>query len=358
MKRVLVTTVLALGVFACDKEDTAKKEPAASAEAAATGAAPSKVVTAAAPARGAGKAGLATAHVAASCEVVARVDVAALLALPAIKKEIVPALEEMKAKEPKDDSGKRFKAFLTEAGIDPVKDVSELALCITDLAGAMPGAATRKEPGVTLLLAGNVKPGALVPALLKHGKADKVSETEIGGVKAVTDPKGEMFAGQAADGVILVAKGKGDFEAALKTGDAAVKLGLPLDTPIAFAIPGATMQALMKQGGQQNPFAAQVDKVGRAALTADLVKNTLAVRIEMADEKAATELAGALKMIVGQLSKAPPQPGPMAMVGAALKDAKIDTIGKELVAALTIPAEQVDAMTKQLAESIRKGDLR
>ena len=358
MKRVLVTTLLALGVFACDKEETAQKEPAASAQAALTGAAPSTVSAAAPSAKRAGKAGLATAHLAASCEVLARVDVAALLALPAIKKEIVPALEEMKAKEPKDDSGKRFKAFLTEAGIDPLKDVSELALCITDLAGAMPGAATRKEPGVTLLLAASVKPGALVPALLKHGKADKVSETEIGGVKAVTDPKGEMFAGQAADGVILVAKGKGDFEAALKAGDAAGKLGLPLEVPIAFAIPGDTMQTLMKQAGQQNPFAAQVDKVGRAALTADLVKNTLAVRIDMADEKAAMELAGALKMILGQLSKGPAQAGPMGMAGNALKDAKVDAIGKELVAELAIPAAQIEALTKQLAESIRKGELR
>src|SRR5690606_33192585 len=110
MKRTLIASMLLLGLAAgCDKKDKdGQAGTTPSAEAAASGAASTKAASA--PPKTSGAAATATSHLADSCEIVGRIDVAALLAAPALKDQVVPALEELKSKEPTDDGGKRFKA--------------------------------------------------------------------------------------------------------------------------------------------------------------------------------------------------------------------------------------------------------
>ncbi len=357
MKRTLLASMLIVGALAgCDKKDKdATKDTASSSAPKGSGAPAGSTKTADAktdtPASSGG-ASAATAHLSANCDMVARIDVAGFFATPAIKTNVLPALEDMKKQEPKDDDGKRFKAFLTDTGMDPMTDIKEVAMCFTDMKNVFE---KKGDPGMSFIIAGNFKANSIVPALLKNAKADKkMKEAEVGGVKAATDDKGEMYIGQASDNAIIVAKGKSAFEGALKTGDAS-KFQIPMDKMMSFIMPAELMKAAMASD-KSNPFAAQADKVGRAALTADA--KTLQFRIAMADEKGATELAGQVKLIMGELAKKPVAAGgPDAMVMGALKDAKIDTKGNEFIMEIAIPQDQVDAMAKQLADSIRKGKM-
>jgi hypothetical protein len=345
-KRTLLGSLLIVGALvACDKKDKdkeASKDTAASSTTAAKSAA----------------AASAAAHLASNCDVAVRVDVGAFMAVPQAKAEIVTALEEMKSKEPKDDMGKRFEAFLTEAGIDPLKDIKDVAVCLSDFGSVFEKKA--KEPNFAIVMGGNFKPGTIVPALLKHvkdEKKDKMKEEEIGGVKALTDEKGEAFVGQATDGAIIIAKSKPSFEAALKTGDAASsKYQLPGDA--VSVVVTADFLKLAAKADANNPLADKADKMGRAAFTVDLGSMTMKQRIAMADDKAATEVAGVLKMLLGQVAKQPAVGDPMdAMIMDLVKDAKIDSQGTEVIIELKVPSELVDKMVKELAENIRKGKM-
>src|SRR5690606_28794884 len=113
MKRMLLASLLLLGAaVGCDKKDkdvakdgATSANPAAASAAAPAGSTQNAAAPPTAPAAAPTTAGAgAINHLPGNCEVVGRIDLAALVAAPAVKDQVVPALEEVKAKEPTGDS--------------------------------------------------------------------------------------------------------------------------------------------------------------------------------------------------------------------------------------------------------------
>ncbi len=350
-KSLVATVVVALALTVGCKDEEKKpadgKKPASSAQAkgSAAGSAAGKTPTTA------GAAGAAHAHLSKDCDVVAHINIKGIFQATAIKTHVVPALEEMQKAEPKKEEDKNFRAFLKETGLDPLKDLHEAAVCVTNLKAVTSGGG---EPNFSFVLSGNLKKDAVVPAVVKTGKKDKFKETEVAGVKVLNDPTEDVFLGQAADGVVIVAKSKPAFEAALKTSDAATAFfKLPMDKSVSIIVPDKTIKMGMEAGGADNPFKDSAAKAGRAAISVDVKAGTIEVRISMTDDKAATELAGVAKMLHGQMTKETPPPGPEAMIMGFLKDAKIESSGKDFVTTITVPQPALEEMAKEMAKGIK-----
>lgn len=357
-KSLIATVVAALALTAgCSTDEEKKpadgKKPAASAQAKGSAGkkagkdAPDKKAAVGAP----GAAGAAHTHLAKDCDVAVHINFKSILQATPIKTHVVPAMEEAQKTEPKDESGKNFKAFLKETGLDPLKDLHEAAVCVTNMKAATAGGG---EPDFAFILSGNLKKDAVIPAVMKTGKKGKFKETEVGGMKVLSDPAGEIFLGQATDGAVIVAKSSTALEGAFKTTDAASSVyKLPLDKSVSIVVPDKTIKMAMEAGGKDNPFKDSAGKAGRAAIAMDVKAGTLEVRISMTDDKAATELAGVAKMLLGQLTKAPPKPGPEGMMMQFLKDAKLDSSGKDFVATITIPQATLEELAKEMAKGIK-----
>ncbi|MBM4358905.1 MAG: hypothetical protein FJ096_12445 [Deltaproteobacteria bacterium] len=350
MKRTtLATVMLVSALVGCSKkEDASKAGDASKATGASTSAATTNATTT--PAGGASApastGASALAHLPEKCAVAARLDVTAFVAHPAVKSQVTPAAE--KLKKGGDASGKGLQAFIAEAGIDPMTDLKEVALCAADLKQG-------PEGDFTIALGGNLKPGTVVAGIEKHGKAENFNFEELAGTKIIADKGGKMFLGQATDGVVVLASTKAGLEAGLKGSGGGAKLGLPLDATASLLIPGDAMKQALD--GPGTPFAAQAKDAGRALLTLDLAKSAAQLRIAMKDEKGATEFAGVLKMLLGQMAQQPAMGGdPMAAMGMAmLKDAKIDAKGADTVVDVAIPAGQIDELAKRLGTAMANG---
>ena len=354
MLRRTLTLASLLVLIACDKKEAAPTSAGAAQaanSAAASVAVPAKDAPASAPAPVAGSS-VALAHLPSSCDTIARIDLAKVLAVPAVKSQVAPALEDMKKAAPTSESDKNFRAFIADAGIDPLTDIKEIAFCAKGFGPTGMGQGASSQ--FTMVLGGNFKPGAVVPALEKNGKKDALVIEELGGNKVAVAKDGSTVIGQAADGAVVIAGDKASLETALKGGGDGSKLGLPTDAAIAFVMPAEAMKKAMASPG--TPFGAQAAKAGRALLTIDLAKPSLQVRIGMTDDAAATELAGALKLILGQMTSQPVPPGdPSAGLVAMAKEAKISSASGETLVDIAIPAAQIDELGKQLAEVIRGG---
>ena len=337
MKRTFFASMLVLSALtACSKKEAPKN-------AAGSASAPGTTV-----ANAPGSASGALAHLPGKGDAVMRIDFAAVVAVPSMKTHLIPALEEMKKAEPKDEAGRQAKAFLADAGIDPVTDVKEVAVCFNELkAGA-------GEPKFTLVVGGNFKPGSIVPAMEKNGKADRFKIEELEGSKILVDSDGHLFLGQAPDGAVVLSHSKETLAAAFKTSNAAATFQVPTDAAVSFVMPAEFMKTAM--GNEGSPFVAQASKVGRGVLALDLKKPDVQLRIAMGDEKSATELAGAVKLILGQALKDVPPPGhPMAPMFAMLQAAKIDSKGSDAVVEIAISTEKLDELSKMLVEAIKGG---
>lgn len=333
-RSILSTALLVTTLTACSKKEDAPSQPASSATTAIA------TTSAAAPAVAAAGSSNAVAHLPETCAAVARIDFAALLSLPSVKDQVTPALEELKANAagPNED----FRAFLSDAGIDPMKDVSDLALCMGDIQRG-------PEGEFTVVLGGNFKPNTIVSSIEKHAKKDKFSVEDFAGTKILADKDGKMFLGQAPDGVVVVASTKVGLEKAFKKTDAS-KHALPKDATASFVVPAKSMKGLLSEPG--NPFFAQANDVGAMLLTVDLKKANASLRVELTTEKAAIELAGVAKMLLGQMASQPsPDPVGGALM-AMLSKAKVESKGKELVVEIAIPEAQVNELTKQLGAAM------
>jgi hypothetical protein len=353
LRRTLALASL-LALAACDKKEAAPTTASTAQAAASTGTsagAPAKDAPASAPVPTGGNSA-ALSHLPSNCDTIARIDLAKVLAMPAVKAHVAPALEDMKKSAPSSESDKNFRAFIADAGIDPLTDIKEIAMCAKGIGPGGMGQGPSNQ--FTLVLGGSFKPGAVIPAREKNGKKDALSTEDLGGTKIAVAKDGSTVIGQAADGAVVIAGDKASLEAALKGGADGSKLGLPTDAAIAFVMPAEAMKKAMATPG--TPFGAQAAKAGRALLTVDLARPALQLRIGMTDDAAATELAGALKLILGQMTSQPVPPGdPSAGLVAMAKEAKISSAAGETVVDVAIPAGQIDELGKQLAEVIRGG---
>lgn len=342
MKHTLFTAILVVGALTgCSKKDAAKATAGSSASASALTAAKPTGASAVSPSGMT----VALSHLPAVCDAVLRIDVAGVFAVPAIKSQAVPALAALKT-DPKDEQGKHFAAFLTDTGIDPATDLKEVAICFTQLRSP------NGSPTITAALAGNFKPGTIIAAIEKNGKAEKFKIEELDGTKILVDEGDKFVAGQAADGALVMAPSKALLAAALKTSDAAKLFQIPTDVELSFVLTAEFMKSAMAENG--NPFFAQASQVGRGLLALDLKKPSAQLRITMGDEKSATELAGVAKMLLGQLTLAPrPAGDPSAPMFSLLQAAKIESKGKDALVDIAISTEKLDELVKQLIATMK-----
>ena len=225
-------------------------------------------------------------HLAKNCDVAAYIDIGQLNQAAPVKKHLVPVWEKLKAQKPKDDDEKAMRAAMEEIGInDPLKDIASTAVCVSNI--NLDG----QDADFALIVAGKLKKASVVPAILKHAtKKEKFTEVDVAGTKALSDPEGELFMGQASDGVFVLAKGKSAFEAALPASNGAKGLKLPVDHALSMVIPAKIVTKAVEQD-PDNPMGVHAKSLKHIITTINLKATTAEVRFAMSDDKTAAELS-------------------------------------------------------------------
>ena len=338
----LLALSLALSAFGCKEDEQPAAEAAGSASGATTTApaADTSKTTAASPAGD----GTARSHIPSGCEIAARFDIKKTLDHDKIGKVLVDALTKIQS-EPKDSDQKKAVEALKAMEVDLTRDVHEVALCVTDVMQAK----GNDPPNFALLISGNIKKDSLIPAL--KGQEAKVTDTEVAGIKAVTDTDKKMYMGQAGDGVVIVAHGQDGFEKAAKAkGEGMKEHAIVGDKSSALVVKGSLIQEALKKQ-KQNPLEAHTANIEGLVVYWDIDAMQTEIRARMTSEKAAIEFGGALKMLLTELSK--PNPGnPLAAAATALSKAKIDNDGKDTTIIIEISEEEADKAIAELTKTL------
>jgi len=298
-------------------------------------------------------------HLPATCDVVARADAGALLDHEAVKKHVIPALDELQASAGKDPSAKDAKdtkeveELLRLAGIDPKSDVKEVLLCMSELDG------DQRNAKMTLVLGGEFRPDAVATAVERSAaKDDKIELITVDGRKAAKKTTGDLLIiGQAADGAIVVANDQAMFEAAVKESTAyQATYALPMSTEVAFVVSERFLQrARTNRNLQGNPFAKDITATTRVSGFVALKGDPRGeVRATMAGEKEAAELAKGLEQLIlpalkKQGARQKSQAGELEVLSAA----KVRVEGKDVVVEAPWSAAGVDQAAQKLAGLIR-----
>jgi len=350
MLRRCTTAGLALAlIFATagckeDKPQPASGAASATAQAAASATGETKAAVGSAKEAADGD-GTARSHVPAGCDIAGRFEIKEVLENDKVGKVLVDALNKIQNDEPTDPDKKKALAALKAMDIDLTKDVHEVALCVNDVMKAK----GQEPPDFAFLVSGDIDKGKFVPAM-KESEA-KVTETEIGGIKALTNDKKEVYMGQAGDGVVVIAKGKEGFEKAVGAhGEGMKEHSIPEDKSSALVVKGSVIkEALAKQ--KDNPLAAHTANIEGLVVYWDIDDMKTEIRAAMTSEKAAIEFAGALKMILTELSKPNPR-NPMAGAMAVLSKAKVDSDGKDTTVIIETSDEDADKAIAELSKTL------
>ncbi len=329
-----------------DKAAQAEKASDKGAKAAPAKAAPAK----AAPAKDtAAPTSTALAALPDGCQIAMRVDTAALFALPDVEKNIVPALDKVKAA--KDGEAAKFNKMAAAIGWDPKTGTREVAVCILN--------AKAKTPEVAVAIAGTFKKDTVVPELIK-ASADKqpLSKATIGGLAVATPADRSFYIGQRGE-LVLFATSEALFGRMLKAHTTDFS-AIPTDKVAAVLMPGHAVRDLLKDDAK-NPFKAHTDVMKHAVVSLDAKTLNVQARIEMPTAKQATELAGVAKMLRTQmlddLKGQDPKGmrGPMAAALPMGKSTKIDSSGTAVVVDAALPADLVQGALKAAGAGLAAG---
>jgi hypothetical protein len=284
-------------------------------------------------------------HLPGGCDAVIRVDIQSVLGAAAFKKHVMPAIEE---KGKGSDDAKDFDAFVTDAGIDPKKDIKDFAMCLKGL--------SKGEPDMVMILGGDFAPGKVVDAMVLHSKKGKLkAPRELDGLKIVEGKEDDFVLGQADDGAILFGNKLDLVKSAARASGDAKEYGIALDKDLIGLVTAKAMQGFSEQAGQ-SPFGSAFKGAGKVSVTASMSANTFEARMTMQDANAATEAATGLGLLV-EMAKEGAKGGaagsPEAIASEAVKSLKITADGKDLVAKATLPASVVDDAAKELGKAIR-----
>lgn len=284
-------------------------------------------------------------HLPKGCEAVIRVDLKGIMAVEAIKQHVIPAIDKQ-AKDSEDAD--KMARFLFTAGLDPKKDITEVAVCLKSLDGNVPTAV-----GV---VGGRLKENGIVDAIIKHAKKGEFKDPkDEGGLKvleAVDDP---VFVTQAKDAAVLIGNNLDLVKEASKTGDAHEGYKIPLEEQIVGIITEDAVKKLAGKAGAQNPFGDKMKGAGRMLFTASLDTGAVSARLGMPDEASAKELADAIKGFIDLIKSAPGGSGSSDQVAKELMDKMtIAAEGKELVVKLTVPKKMIEDAAKEMAKNIKE----
>ncbi|MEJ7728646.1 MAG: hypothetical protein WKG00_05480 [Polyangiaceae bacterium] len=284
-------------------------------------------------------------HAPGGCDLVVRLDMARVLALPAAQNHFGPVLREIaEGGETDTPASRRTRDLLRNAGIDPRRDIAEVLICAANLEGP---AKTQK---LAVVLTGNLRPETVVAAA--SGAEGSEALPAHGGRKVLALPsKGgdRLTLGQAADGALVISNDRGFFDAAVATSRTAEDAyRLPAEPDMAAVV---VPEYFARGGDNDGPLSRHRADVRRVTITVFLAPGAgsrAEVRASMRDAASAADLsstAGAL------LESAQREGGGLA--GQLLTAAKMRVDGSDLVVDAPWSAAIVDRVAKNAAGSLR-----
>ncbi len=282
-------------------------------------------------------------HLPADCKAVARIDMAKLLELPGAKEHVVPALE--KTADQSETQLGQVNAVLEEAGIEPTKDVKEIAMCAMELPA--PGAKL-VDAKVIVAASGEIPKDKLVPTLMEKGKG-RVEKVQVGDSEAIHDTKRDVFLGQADDGTVIAARSRDAFEDAIEISEAKTDYALPEGEAVSLMLPTESIGRMLEASNDAG-LQKLLKDAKRATLVLDAAGATLTMRVQMPDEEKATELGGVMKTNLERLRA---DPANKAAFGKHLDRADVSYEADTTVLEIPVPKEQVEALMRDLANEIR-----
>jgi len=292
-------------------------------------------------------------HVPAGCELVARLDVAKVIEVPAMKKHLVPVLDDLEANAANDPDGKDFKDFFQKAGIEPKQDMKDAIICLIGLDKP------DHQQKFAMIVGGELRPEVVVPAFTSV-ESPKPAETTFEGRKVATgkDNEGDpIVVGQAGDGAIVFATDRALFESAVKdSGTFQSEYALPTETEASMVLSKAFVQSAMdKGGGPNNPLSRDVAAISRVVGTLTLANPRGEVRITMLTPKDAQRFNQTITGLLlpgfrQQAAREESQAGEIE----ALKAAKSRVDGSDVVVELPWTAQGVEQAAQKLAQELKK----
>jgi hypothetical protein len=284
-------------------------------------------------------------HAPPGCDVLIRVDMGRVLALPAAENHLAPVLRDIaEGGETDPPAARRTRDILRNAGIDPRRDVADVLVCGANLEGPA------KAQKLAVVLAGSLRPETVVPAasgaegseaLPRHGGRQVLALPSKGGDR--------LTLGQAADGALVISNDRGLFDAAVETSRAAEEsYRLPSEPAMAVVV---APEYFARGGDIDGPLSRHRADVRRLTLTASLAPGAgsrAELRAAMRDAAAASDLSATASALLESVKR---DGGGLA--GQLLTSAKMRVDGSDLVIDAPWSAAMVDMLAKNAAGSLR-----
>ncbi len=276
----------------------------------------------------------AVAHLPSGCDAAIAVDLAKLSNHAAVAKEIMPRLERLISATSNDASAQRFQQFVKESGLE-LRRLRGLAVCVHAEEGT--------ETTATVLLDAGLRPGTVVPALLKSRNPSKPAPnlTESGGAQFIGDE--EMTATQFADGVVGFGESVARLKLAMKAGDNARAYKLDRTRDLTFFVGKDLVQSGV--ASRFNKSSEFLDGVEQLTGTADLSTGRLQLFVHASSVDGAKKvdaLTTLVKDLVVKEGKVPKQFG----ADAALKSLNSRLDGSNVILEATFPAKGITDAAK------------
>lgn len=271
------------------------------------------------------------------CDVAGHIHVARVLASGSVKKHLLAPLNQLTTQA----NNAELREFLVKSGLNATADVESVALCVTDLVG---------DEKWTVIASGDIDGTKALDAV---AAVDKTT-TKIAVAGRQTIAAKETFLTTAKDGSLVLSNTKAAIEAAGRAlSDPTARLALPLDHDAVFVLSEETVRRKAREPTRKGnvPFKPFADSMGRATVTADLNSGRLVARLPMADAGDAAELEKLLQQVVKTFQQqAVGGRGMEGLVQEAFRAGSLTLQGNDLVFTMTISADSLDAIAKELAE--------
>ena len=278
-------------------------------------------------------------HLPEGCEVVMHVDVQGLMDTPAVKKHVVPALDDAVEKDPDRD---KMAAFFRSAQLNPKQDLHSVAVCVKSIGGS--------EPDVLVVVGGAIRPGKVIEAFDKHSDKDKFDKaTTIDGMKVIEAKDEPVMIAQADDGAILLSNQKSLLKKGAESSSAWKKYDIPLSEQVGLVMTEDAAKAVNDMAGPRNPLGNSASGIGRGEASLSLNTGKLALKLDLASDGDAKDLADSVEQLL-KMAKDGPAMGrdEKDLVGSI----ELKTEGKSVAITATIPEKMIEEAAKEIAEDM------
>ncbi len=280
-------------------------------------------------------------HLPEGCEVVMQIDVKGLMEAPAVKKHVVPALDEAVKKDPDSD---KLAAFFRSAQLNPKKDLHGAAVCVTNIGAS--------DPDVLVIIGGNIGPGKVISALEKHGDPDEFNKpTTMDGMKVIEAKDEPVMIAQADDGAILFSNQKSLLKKGRKTSSAWKAYELPLNEQMSFVMTKDAAQAMNQKAGPGNPLGSSVASLGRGEASLSLDTGKIAMKFALGSDSDAKEAADGINDLLKMAKDGPGMSGDQKEFAESVV---IKAEGKEISGSATIPQKMIEEVAEEFAEGVEE----